>query len=150
MDIARRIAKYEDRGFTRERAEINVLMEHAAFTIFKNFPEAFVLFGGASMVLYHDSVRHSADLDLLHRAVPSPSPEQIVLSLQRDLSPMANIMGLGDLRFAILGANGQDGKISVTAGTGQRLFRVDLTSFGSQSKARFRIIPSKKTPGFQR
>lgn len=40
MDIARRIAKYEDRGFTRERAEINVLMEHAAFTIFKDFPEA--------------------------------------------------------------------------------------------------------------
>lgn len=70
MDIARRIAKYEDRGFPRERAEINVLMEHAAFTIFKDFPEAFVLFGGASMVLYHDSVRHSAELDLLHRAVP--------------------------------------------------------------------------------
>jgi hypothetical protein len=147
MDIARGIAKYEDRGFTRERAEINVLMEHAAFSIFKDFPEAFVLFGGASMVLYHDSVRHSADLDLLHRAVPSPSPEQIVLSLQRDLSPMANIMGLGDLRFEILGANGQDGKISVTAGTGQRLFRVDLTSFGSPIESEIQDHPIEEEAG---
>lgn len=65
MDIASRIAKYEEKGFTRERAEINVLMEAAAFSIFKDFPDAFVLFGGATLVLYHESVRHSADLDLL-------------------------------------------------------------------------------------
>ena len=55
MDIAGRIAKYEDRGFTRERAEVNVLMEVAAFAIFRDFPDAFVLFGGATLVLYHDS-----------------------------------------------------------------------------------------------
>jgi hypothetical protein len=65
MDIAGQIAKYEDRGFTRERAEVNVLMEVAVFAIFRDFPDAFVLFGGATLVLYHDSVRHSADLDLL-------------------------------------------------------------------------------------
>jgi hypothetical protein len=42
MDIASRIAKYQEKGFNRERAEINVLMEAAAFAIFKDFPEAFV------------------------------------------------------------------------------------------------------------
>lgn len=52
MDIASRIAKYRDKGFSRERAEINVLMESAAFAIFKDFPDAFVLFGGATLVLY--------------------------------------------------------------------------------------------------
>jgi Nucleotidyl transferase AbiEii toxin, Type IV TA system len=131
MEIARRIAKYEDKGFARERAEINVLMENAAFSIFRDFPDAFVLFGGATLVLYHGSVRHSADLDLLHRASPSPSPEQIAKSLPGDLSPIAQIMGLGDLHFEILGSEGQDGKISVTSSSGQRLFRIDLTSFGS-------------------
>jgi hypothetical protein len=45
MDIASRIAKYEAKGFTLERAEINVLMEAAAFAIFKDFPDAFVLLG---------------------------------------------------------------------------------------------------------
>jgi hypothetical protein len=34
MGIASRIAKYRDKGFTRERAEINVLMEAAAFCDF--------------------------------------------------------------------------------------------------------------------
>ena len=64
MDIASRVAKYEERGFTPERAQVNVLMEAAAFAIFRDFPEAFVLFGGASLVLFHESMRHSADLDL--------------------------------------------------------------------------------------
>ena len=77
MNIARQIAKYEDKGFTRERAEVNTLIEHAAVTIFRDFPEAFVLFGGATLVLYHDSVRHSADLDLLSRTALFPSPEEI-------------------------------------------------------------------------
>ncbi len=31
MDIASRIATYEERGFTTERAQVNVLMEAAAF-----------------------------------------------------------------------------------------------------------------------
>jgi len=147
MDIARRIAKYEDKGFTRERAEINALMESAAFTIFRDFPDAFVLFGGATMVLYHNSVRHSADLDLLHRGSASPSPEQIVLSLRRDLSPIADIMGLGDLRFEILGSDGQDGKISVTATSGRRLFRVDLTRFGSAIESEIEDHPIEEEAG---
>ncbi len=88
VDIARKIAKYEDKGFSRDRAEVNTLMEHAAVTIFKDFPDAFVLFGGATLVLYHDSVRHSADLDLLSRTAVFPSPEEISASLQRDLIPV--------------------------------------------------------------
>src|SRR6202451_621274 len=101
MDFARRIAKYEDKGFSRERAEINVLMESAAFSIFRDFPDAFVLFGGATLVLYHESVRHSADLDLLYRAATPPSPEEIISSLQRDLTPVAEIMELGRLHFQL-------------------------------------------------
>src|SRR6266566_8405835 len=97
MDIASRIAKYQDKGFTQERSEINVLMEAAAFAIFKDFPDAFVLFGGATLVLYHDSVRHSADLDLLSRGAEAPSRQEIVASLERDVKPIAQIMHLGDI-----------------------------------------------------
>ena len=56
-NIGRQVAKYESKGFSREWAEINPLMENAAFTICRDFPEAFVLLGGATLVLYHDSMK---------------------------------------------------------------------------------------------
>ena len=131
MEIASRIAKYEGKGFTRERAEINVLMEAAAFAIFKDFPDAFVLFGGATLVLYHGSVRHSADLDLLSRGVETPSRQEIVASLERDLTPLSAIMELGPLVFGTDTSEGVEGRIFVTTDSGRRLFRVDLSRLGS-------------------
>jgi hypothetical protein len=73
MNIARQTAKYEAKGFSREKAEINALMENAIFAIFRDFPDAFLLFGGATLVLFHESVRHSADLDLLARGTSLPN-----------------------------------------------------------------------------
>lgn len=131
MDIARQVTKYEDKGFSRERAEINVLMENAAFIIFRDFPDAFLLFGGATLVLYHDSVRHSADLDLLPMSSEWPSPAELISSLERDLQPVAQMMQLGDLFFESENSYAREGRIFVTIGAGQRLFRVDLTRLGS-------------------
>jgi hypothetical protein len=59
MNIARQTTKYEEKGFSREKAEINALMENAILAIFRDFPDAFLLFGGATLVLFHESVRHS-------------------------------------------------------------------------------------------
>lgn len=131
MDIASQIAKYEEKGFTRERAEINVLMEAAAFAIFKDFPDAFVLFGGATLVLYHDSVRHSADLDLLSRGAEMPSRQEIVASLERDLTPLSAILDMGTLQFESDISESLEGRIFVTTDSGRRLFRVDLSRLGS-------------------
>ena len=131
MGIASRIAKYQDKGFTRERAEINVLMEAAAFAIFKDFPDAFVLFGGATLVLYHDSVRHSADLDLLSRAVETPTRQEIAASLERELTPLSAIMETGTLRFGTDTSESFEGRIFVTTDSNRRLFRVDLSRLGS-------------------
>lgn len=131
MDIARRIAKYEEKGFTLERAEINVLMEAAAFAIFRDFPDAFVLFGGATLVLYHDSVRHSADLDLLSRGVETPSRQEIIVSLERDLAQISAILGTGPLRFGSNTAGSFEGRIFATTDSGRTLFRVDLSRLGS-------------------
>lgn len=131
MDVASRIAKYEERGFTAERAQVNVLMEAAAFAIFRDFPEAFVLFGGATLVLFHDSMRHSADLDLLSRGAQVPSREEVAASLERDLMPLGRIMELGKLGLEIDNSDTREGKIFISTNAGQRLFRVDLTRLGS-------------------
>lgn len=48
MNIARQTAKYEEKSFSREKAEISAPMENAIFAIFRDFPDAFLLFGGAS------------------------------------------------------------------------------------------------------
>lgn len=131
MEISKLVAKYEGKGFSRERAEINTLMEGAVFAIFRDFPDAFLLFGGATLVLFHESLRHSADLDLLARGASLPSREEIINSLRRDLAPVAEILQLGGLRFAAEGPDAQEGRIFVATDSGQRLFRIDLTRFGS-------------------
>jgi hypothetical protein len=120
----------EDKGFSRERAEINLLMEAAAVAIFRYFPEAFVLFGGATLVLYHDSVRHSADLDLLWRGSEAPSREDIAACLRRDLSPLAEVLGMGSLVFEFQNLADREARIYVHA-TERQLFRVDLARLGS-------------------
>jgi hypothetical protein len=71
-EYRRRTLKYEEKGFSREKAEINALMENSMFAIFRDFPDAFLLFGGATLGLFHESVRHSADLDLLARGTSLP------------------------------------------------------------------------------
>jgi hypothetical protein len=147
VDIARQIAKYEDKGFSRDRAEVNTLMEHAAVTIFKDFPDAFVLFGGATLVLYHDSVRHSADLDLLSRTAGFPSPEEISASLQRDLTPVGQIMELGELRFQLERSNSREGRIFVSTSAGRRLFRIDLTRLGSAIESEIEDHPIEGESG---
>ena len=141
MEIARQVAKYEEKGFTRERAEINALMENAVFAIFRDFPDAFLLFGGATLVLFHESVRHSADLDLLARAARLPSREEIIDSLKRDLVPVAEILQLGDLRFESEGADAQEGRIFVATNSGRRLFRIDLTRFGPAIESEIETHP---------
>jgi hypothetical protein len=37
VNIARHLAKYEGKGFTADRARVNVLMEGAAIAIFRDF-----------------------------------------------------------------------------------------------------------------
>lgn len=128
-DVSAELARYEAKGFSRNRAEINVAMELAAFGIFRDFPDAFLIVGGACLVLYHDSLRHSADLDLLACGATLPSHEEVVSSLRRELSLLAEILGLGELRYEIV-AKGETGTVFVAKQNGESLFRVDLTRQG--------------------
>lgn len=65
MNLEERLAKYLERDFSLEQAQTLVLMEEAAIALFSALPEHFVQFGGATLVLFHNSPRLSKDLDLL-------------------------------------------------------------------------------------
>ena len=92
-------------------------------------------------MLFHESVRHSADLDLLARATHLPSREEIIDSLRRDLVPVAEILQLGDLRFETEGADDQEGRIFVATNPGRQLFRIDLTRLGSAIESEIETHP---------
>jgi len=77
MNIEERLAKYLERAFNLEQAQILVLMEEAAIAICAAFTEHFVLFGGAALVLFHNSPRLSQDLDLLARLDSLPNAEEL-------------------------------------------------------------------------
>jgi Nucleotidyl transferase AbiEii toxin, Type IV TA system len=147
MNTARQTTKYEERGFSREKAEINALMENAILAIFRDFPDAFLLFGGATLVLFHESVRHSADLDLLPRGTSIPPRDEIISTLKREVSPIAETLQLGELQFATTGSGGVEGSIFVSSSSGQRLFRVDLTKFGSAIESEIETHPIESQSG---
>src|SRR5260221_5108164 len=65
MNLQARIDRYKERGFQQVEAEILVLIEESAAALFTAFPEQFILFGGATLVLFYESPRLSRDLDLL-------------------------------------------------------------------------------------
>jgi hypothetical protein len=83
MNISSQLASYRDKGFTDEQAEVITLMHLAAGVLFRDFPDSFLLIGGAALLLFHQSVRHSGDLDLLIRA-DDPSCRKPYLRLLRE------------------------------------------------------------------
>src|SRR5271157_1467157 len=93
MNIASRQARYEERGFSRDTAAINVLLEEALNILFSRFPDTFVFFGGASLVLFYGSPRHSGDLDLLTSADAPPSPDAVQKALESPLRADGAILG---------------------------------------------------------
>lgn len=126
MNLAGQIAVYRERGFTGEQAEIIALMRVAAAVLFRDFPESFLLLGGATLLLFHDSVRHSADLDLLGRTDKLPTPEDLRGSLATGLAPAAEALNLAPLHVEVSGNH-----VLVKTRDKNLLFKVDITRVGS-------------------
>lgn len=131
MNIASQIAAYRDKGFTTEQAEVIALMRVAAGVLFQDFPDSFLLFGGAALLLFHQSVRHSGDLDLLATADERPTVGAIQASLAERLAPAAEALKFGTLQFEDISQGSLDVKLWIVASDGRRLFRVDLNRFGT-------------------
>jgi hypothetical protein len=104
-------------------------MEESAVAIFTSFPDHFILFGGATLVLFYESPRFSRDLDLLASPAKLPAAEQIQTVLRPRLQPIAETLGLGQLEFRI--DRESDDFVRQWVVTGQNpLFSVDLTRIG--------------------
>src|SRR5215831_6542494 len=126
MSLQARIDRYLKRGFQRLESEILVLIEESASSLFSAFPARFILFGGATLVLFYESPRLSRDLDLLPRTEDLPSTQEIQAVVEASIRPLAEIFGLGKLEFQQNGTN--DGLIRIWVQSNQhRLFSIDLT-----------------------
>jgi hypothetical protein len=55
MNLQARIERYKERGFQAFEAEIIILIEESAVALSRAFPDRFVLFGGASLLLFYES-----------------------------------------------------------------------------------------------
>jgi len=129
MNLEARIERYRKRGFQQAEAEILVLIEETASSLFAAFPDRFILFGGATLVLFYDSPRLSRDLDLLARADELPPAIEIAKVIESSIQPLAESLGIGKIDCQREGNNQDFIKIWVQAHQ-RRLFSVDLTRIG--------------------
>ncbi|PYT73129.1 MAG: hypothetical protein DMG39_07415, partial [Acidobacteria bacterium] len=99
MNVQDRINRYRKRGFQQVEAEILVLIEESAAALFTSFPDHFILFGGATLVLFYESPRLSRDLDLLASPSQILKPEEIQAVVRSSIQQTAETLGLGQLEF---------------------------------------------------
>ena len=136
MNLEARLAKFLERDFGPDQARTLVLMEEAAVALFAALPEQFVMFGGATLVLFRNSPRLSKDLDLLARVDRLPSPEELQNALEERVQEVAGIFGVGPVTFEPEQNGEQFLRLWVIGSKKQRLFTVDLTRIGGSVLAR--------------
>jgi Nucleotidyl transferase AbiEii toxin, Type IV TA system len=110
-------------------AQILILIEESAVALFSAFPDHFILFGGVTLVLFHDSPRLSRDLDLLSSSGQLPEAKEIQAVVRDALQPIAETLGLGQIEFRQGTVNAGLAKQWVSANQ-RPLFSIDLTTIG--------------------
>jgi hypothetical protein len=129
MNLQARVDRYRDRGFPEAEAEILVLIEESAVALFNAFPDQFILFGGVTLVLFHDSPRLSRDLDLLASPGQLTESAEIQKVVRSAIQPLAETFGLGQLEFRQDITTATLVKQWVSANQ-KPLFSIDLTAIG--------------------
>jgi len=130
MNVAERLAQYENRGFDRATASINVLLEETLQALFKKYPNTFVFFGGASLAIFYGSTRHSGDLDLLTCFGSPPGLDELRGTLQRPLTEICELLGFASPAIEPLDSSGDVKKLAVKSGN-NALFTIDLTNIST-------------------
>ena len=136
MTLQDRIDRYQARNLQKDQAEILVLMEEAAIALFSALPDHFVLFGGATLVLFHGSPRISKDLDLLARVERLPTAQELEEALETRLQEAAGALGLGRVSFEPETEGEHFVRLWVVGLGKQKLFTVDLTRMGGSVLSR--------------
>lgn len=107
-----------------------VLLEEALQVLFASFPDTFIFFGGASLVLFYGSSRHSGDLDLLISSEAAPGANELQRVLEQPLRAVAEALGFTGLTIEPARTTDEFLKLAVKAG-GQVLFTIDLTKISA-------------------
>jgi Nucleotidyl transferase AbiEii toxin, Type IV TA system len=97
MNLQERLDRYRERGMQEHDAQILVLIEESAAALFNSFPDHFILFGGVTLVLFHDSPRLSRDLDLLASPGQLPDPRKSNRSYARPYNLSLKLLASGNL-----------------------------------------------------
>lgn len=127
MTLAERLKKFEDRGFRAETAVVLVLIEEAIHSLFTTFPNTFVLFGGATLVLFYGSQRHSGDIDLLPNCDEIPKPQTIIDCISPALAEVAQALRLAPLAISTVADSRYLLKIEVESKDQRTLFTIDVS-----------------------
>jgi hypothetical protein len=135
MTIAQRLENFRKRGFNAEMAAVLVLIEEALHSLFTTFPNTFVLFGGATLVLFYGSQRHSGDIDLLVDCDEPPRPEEIIDAIRPSLNEVAEALNLAPLAIVSLNITGAVEKLQIANQEGQVLFTIDITRISAVIKS---------------
>jgi hypothetical protein len=134
MNLAQQLEDLEGRGFSKSTAHVVVLVRESAILLFRAFPDCFLLYGGANLILFHNSLRTSRDLDLLSSGTPLPDATDLAKTLSEGLQDLGNLLGLSPLTVRINIAKPGLTKLEVTDQESRSLFTVDLGGFGSVLK----------------
>lgn len=147
MNLAEQLETLRGKGFSEGQARVIALMREAATVVFRQWPESFILYGGANLVLFQDSVRHSADLDL-HLRADLPPAEQVADVLRQGLEPLAKLLEQHSLGVNVFRSDQDFLKIGVSSPEGGVLFTIDLNRMGSviQSGIDERVMEGLGTP----
>jgi hypothetical protein len=130
MNLAEQLEALRKKGFSTEQGRVIALMREAATVLFRQWPESFILYGGANLVLFHESVRHSADLDL-HLRADLPPADEVAKALIQGLEPLAKLLQQHPLGVSVFRSDQDLLKISVSSPNDGVLFTVDLNRMGS-------------------
>lgn len=130
MNLAEQLETLRRKGFSEGQARVIALMREAATVVFRQWPESFILYGGANLVLFQDSVRHSADLDL-HLRGNLPPAEHVADVLRQGLEPLARLLEQHPLGVNVFRSDQDFLKIGVSSSEGGVLLTIDLNRMGS-------------------
>lgn len=131
MNLSLEIDRLLARGFSVDRANAVLLLRESAILLFQAFPESFLLYGGANLLLFHDSLRTSRDLDLLTKGAAIPPAGELAKVLSEGLQELGKLLGLAPLSVGVRNDQPETAKFEVFGSDGITLFTVDLGGLGT-------------------
>jgi hypothetical protein len=135
MNLAVQIEQLKARGFDEDRAQIVLLIREAAILLFQAFPDSFLMYGGANLILFHESLRTSRDLDLLSQGAELPSVDEITGVLTDGLQELGKLLELAPLTVQVSIAKPVFIKFEIASKDARTLFTVDLGGLASVLKS---------------